>query len=204
MELLLIRHALPVRVAAADGAADPQLSEIGERQAALLADYLHVETIHGLYSSPLRRAAETAEHVGRRLGMAINVSDGLAEWDRNAPEYIPIEELKATNDPRWQALVSGEWEGDEPREVFHRRVADSIESIIANHRGERAAIVCHGGVINSYLARILGIDGANGFFYPDYTSVHRVAAASSGERSVVTLNETAHLRDAIELRVGLR
>ncbi len=204
MELLLIRHALPVRVEGADGAADPRLSDVGERQSTLLADYLHDETLHALYASPLRRAVETAAFIGGVLGLPTAQRDGLAEWDRNAPEYIPVEELKAANDPRWQALVAGDWEGDEPREAFHRRVTDTIEAIIADHRGQRVAIVCHGGVINSYLATILGIDGANGFFYPDYTSIHRVAAASSGERSVVTLNETAHLRHAHDLRVGLR
>jgi probable phosphoglycerate mutase len=204
MELLLIRHALPVRVEGANGAADPQLSDIGQRQSTLVAEYLQAETVHALYASPLRRAVETAAFIGRLLNLPTAQRDGLAEWDRNAPEYIPVEELKAANDPRWHALVAGDWEGDEPREVFHRRVADTIEAIIADHRGERVAIVCHGGVINSYLATILGIDGANGFFYPDYTSIHRVAAASSGERSVVTLNENAHLRNAHDLRVGLR
>jgi probable phosphoglycerate mutase len=53
--------------------------------------------------------------------------------------------------------------------------------------------VCHGGVINGYLAHVLGLDGQS-FFYPNYTSIHRVAAARSGERSVVTINETSHLR----------
>ena len=35
-------------------------------------------------------------------------------------------------------------------------------------------------------------EGTN-FFYPNYTSIHRVAAARSGERNVLTLNETYHL-----------
>jgi hypothetical protein len=54
--------------------------------------------------------------------------------------------------------------------------------------------VCHGGVINAYLAHVLGLGARRGFFYPNYTSVHRVAAARSGERSIVTVNETPHLR----------
>jgi probable phosphoglycerate mutase len=72
---------------------------------------------------------------------------------------------------------------------------DAIETIISDHRGDRVAIVCHGGVINGYLSHVLGLDaGTRGFFYPNYTSINRVAAASSGERSVVTVNETSHLR----------
>ena len=62
--------------------------------------------------------------------------------------------------------------------------------------------MCHGGVINSYLAHVLGLGGQPSFFYPNYTSIHRVAAAASGERSIVTINETAHLRGT-GLPIGL-
>jgi probable phosphoglycerate mutase len=74
-------------------------------------------------------------------------------------------------------------------------VLDAVETIINDHRGERVAVVCHGGIINGYLSHILGLgEFARGFFYPNYTSINRVAAASSGERSIVTVNETSHLR----------
>ena len=56
------------------------------------------------------------------------------------------------------------------------------------------AAVCHGGVINAYITHILNIEDPSGFFYPNYTSIHRVAAARGGERTVLSLNETAHLR----------
>jgi probable phosphoglycerate mutase len=108
----------------------------------------------------------------------------------------PVEDLRAANDPRWQAMLDGEWESDESEEEFRARAIGAIEKIVADHRGERVAIVCHGGVINSYLAHILTLANGyeRGFFYPNYTSIHRVAAASSGERSIVTINETSHLR----------
>ena len=66
----------------------------------------------------------------------------------------------------------------------------------AEHRGQRIAIVCHGGVINAYLATLLSLRSGfeRGFFYPNYTSIHRVAAASTGQREIVTVNETSHLR----------
>ena len=38
-------------------------------------------------------------------------------------------------------------------------------------------------------------DFSRGFFYPNYTSIQRVAASSNGDRSVITLNETSHLRN---------
>lgn len=194
MELLLIRHALPVRRVVDDGPADPELSPDGHAQARHLADYLAAEPLDAVYASPLRRARQTAEPIAERTGHTVGIVDDVAEWDRNANEYVPMEELRAANDPRWQALVRGEWDvHDETPEAFSRRVVGAVEALIATHRGDRIAVVCHGGVINAYLAHVLGLDDHR-FFYPNYTSIHRVAAAGSGERSIVTLNETAHLR----------
>jgi broad specificity phosphatase PhoE len=53
-------------------------------------------------------------------------------------------------------------------------------------------VVCHGGVINIYLAALLG-RSTQLWFDPGYTSISRVRAARSGARSLVSLNETAHL-----------
>jgi probable phosphoglycerate mutase len=195
MELLLVRHALPVRREVEDGPADPELSSAGQEQAGHLAQYLASETLHAVYASPLRRAQETAAPVAATQGVPVVSSTGVAEWDQNSPDYVPVEELKAADDPRWHALLAGEWSSDESEEGFRERVIATLEGLIVAHRGQRIAVVCHGGVINGYLAHVLGLaDFARGFFYPNYTSIHRVAAASSGERSIVTINETAHLR----------
>src|SRR5688572_18829417 len=106
MELLLIRHALPLRVdeGSVDGPADPALAELGHGQAAALAEWLAVEPIDAIWCSPMRRARETAEPLAQRLGLPITIDDDLAEFDREAASYIPIEELKAAGDPRWNEL----------------------------------------------------------------------------------------------------
>lgn len=195
MEIILIRHAIPVRRELETGIADPELSPAGVRQSELLAQYLSSETLDALYASPMRRAQETAAPIAESLSLGVSIVDGVAEFDRNSEWYVPVEELKAANDPRWHELISGQWSGtDESEKEFSERVVDSIENIIANHSGQRVAVVCHGGVINTYIASILGLGSQRGFFYPNYTSIHRIAAARSGERSVVTLNETSHLR----------
>lgn len=195
MELLLIRHALPVKRVLDSGVADPELSEAGHAQAQHLAEYLAAERLDAVYASPLRRAFQTAEPVATAQRLSITTVDDVAEWDRNSNEYVPMEELKAANDPRWHAMVRGEWTAhDETPEDFRKRIVASIEALITAHSGHRIAIVCHGGVINGYLSEILGLGVNQGFFYPNYTSIHRIAAARSGERSIVTVNETSHLR----------
>jgi len=203
VEIILIRHAIPVRRELESGAADPELSEHGVKQAELLAQYLSSESLDAVYSSPLLRAQQTAAPIARSFGLDVTIIDGVAEYDRNSEWYVPVEELKAANDPRWHELVSGEWTAThETEEEFISRVTSSIEAIISHHGSQRVAIVCHGGVINAYIATILGMGNRRGFFYPNYTSIHRVAAARSGERSVVTLNETSHLRGS-GLPIGL-
>ena len=143
----------------------------------------------------MARAKETAAPLAELFDMEVAISPGVAEWDQNSPEYVPVEELKAANDPRWQAMLDGEWSSDESEEDFRARVLDAVETIVNDHKGQRVAVVCHGGIINGYLSHILGLgEFARGFFYPNYTSINRVAAASSGERSIVTVNETSHLR----------
>ncbi|MFT6289755.1 MAG: putative phosphoglycerate mutase [Ilumatobacter sp.] len=195
MELLLIRHGLPIRRELTEGIADPELAEEGHAQARHLGEYLASEHLDAVYASSLRRAQETAAPVVTGRGLELIIEPDVAEYDKDSSEYVPVEELKAANDPRWQAMLDGTWEGGEDEETFNNRTIGAIERIIDAHRGERVAIVCHGGVINAYLTRLLDLSvGQRGFFYPNYTSIHRVAAASSGERSIVTINETSHLR----------
>ena len=204
MELLFVRHALPLRVEGVEGPADPDLSEAGRNQARHLAEYLAHEKIHAVFASPLRRAMQTAQPVAARQGTAVTVADGIAEYDREASEYIPIEQLKEEGLPGWQDVLAGETHrsvGVDPHE-FRDGVVEAIEAIVAAHPGEKVAAVCHGGVINAYLTHVLGIPDPSGFFYPNYTSIHRVAAARSGQRSVLSINETCHLRGT-GLPIGL-
>ncbi|TMA35359.1 MAG: histidine phosphatase family protein [Deltaproteobacteria bacterium] len=225
MELLLIRHALPERIETADGsAADPPLSAIGRAQAERVARWLAADAnfaqraqvsrselqasedhkvgerrpsglIDAVYTSPMRRARETAEPLALALGAAIAVDAGLVEMDHLSDVYVPLEQLKAEDYPRWQELVQrgGLYAGVDLT-AFRRNVVASVERAIAAWPGGRVAVVCHGGVINAWAGHVLGI--ADPFFLDvAYTGVSRFLAASTGERSVRSLNETAHLRE---------
>lgn len=195
MELLIVRHGLPVRIDEAEGPADPELSEAGHAQARRLADWLAHEPIHALYVSPMRRAMETAEPLAEALGVEAVVDEELAEFDRDAHFYIPLEELKAANDERYQKMVQGDFSDEVDPFTFREVVKVAVERTIEANPGRTVAIVCHGGVINAYASSVLGLDFPL-FFEPYYTSVNRFLASSRGHRSVVSLNETGHLRAA--------
>jgi 2,3-bisphosphoglycerate-dependent phosphoglycerate mutase len=195
VELILVRHALPVRRENSVGPADPELSDDGVAQALLFAKYMESEHIDALYSSPLQRAQQTAAPLAQLKKMLPVIVDGVAEFDQHSNEYIPVEELKAANDPRWAEMINGTWTSPEEAQEFTDRVIDALESIIRDNRGGRVVVTCHGGVINEFLAHVLGLENRQ-FFYPNYTSLHRIAASSNGHRSVLSINETAHLRNS--------
>ena len=195
MQLLLIRHALPLRAESSDGSpADPGLSEVGLGQARRLAQSLRAEPIEALYTSPMRRARETAQALANVLDLEACVDPQLVELDHQSDVYLPLEELKASDYPRWQALVQdGELYADVDLPAFRRQVTRAMERIIRAHPGGQVAVACHGGVINAWTSQLLGLEELF-VFEPEYTGVSRFLAARSGERSLLSLNESGHLR----------
>lgn len=197
MDLLLIRHAEPIRITSEESGGepvDPTLTEVGHDQAARLARWLAHERVDHIVSSPLARAHQTAAPLAAVHGLDVEIIDGLREYDSESDSYIPVEELKATSDPRWDAMVNGEWQsfgGESPPE-FRARVVARMDEIIDAHQGQTVVVVCHGGVVNTYVGSILGIDQPL-WFDPTYTSISRVRANRNGIRSIASVNEVGHL-----------
>lgn len=195
MELILVRHALPVRIEGGTGErADPTLADEGWRQADALASWLSHERIAAVYTSPMQRARDTAFPLERLLGLTAVVREGLTEWDRDLDYYVPMEEQKASGHPDWQALLDRDW-ASMPVDVFafRRRVVETIDGIAADHPGQIVAVVCHGGVINAYTSDVLGLADPL-FFEPHYTGFSRVLVSRRGHRGISSLNEAPHLR----------
>ncbi len=199
MEIVLVRHALPVRIDATHdgGPADPELAERGREQAARLVDALAADHVTALYTSPSRRARETAAPFERALGMTAQVEDGIAEFDAKDSSYVPIEELKAAGDPRYTALIHGDlYSHDVDPVAFKARVVEAIERIAARHPGGRAVLFTHAGSINAATGAVLGQEKVI-WFAPAYCSITRIGAARDGRRGIVSLNETGHVRDLL-------
>ena len=194
-----MRHALPVRVDAVEGGApaDPGLAERGLEQAARLPAALAGDVVDALYTSPARRARETAAPLEQSLGMTAEVEPGIAEFDSADGSYVPVEELKAAGDPRWEALARGDLysAGVDPA-AFRERVVQAVLAIASRHPGGRVVLLSHAGAVNAAAGEVLGQQQAI-WFAPAYCSLTRLAVARDGRRGVVSLNETAHVRDLL-------
>lgn len=200
MEIVLVRHALPVRIdATPDGSpADPGLAERGVAQAERVVRALAGDDVDALYTSPALRARQTALPLERALGLTAEVVDGLAEFDSTDNAYVPVEELKAAGDPRWRALMAGDLysAGVDPV-AFRARVVEAVEGIVARHPGGRAVLFSHAGAVNAYAGHVLGQERTI-WFPPAYVSVSRIGCARDGRRGITSLNETAHVRDLLQ------
>ena len=199
MEIVLVRHALPVRIDATEdgGPADPELAERGLEQAARVVQALAGDDVDALYTSPSLRARQTAAPLEQALGMTAEVEPGIAEFDSADNSYVPVEELKAANDPRWHALMKGDLysRGVDPA-AFRARVVEAVERIVARHPGGRAVLFSHAGAINAAAGHVLQ-QGRTIWFPPAYCSLTRIGAARDGRRGITSLNETGHVRDLL-------
>lgn len=207
MELIVVRHGRPEHIEPEDvvdgGApADPPLAEIGHRQAERVAEHLHRLGVDRVVSSPLRRAVETAAPLAERLGIAPEVVDGVAEYDRHDTVYVPGEVTRdrikaglvdAAGADGWRDPLRGLT--PEERTRWIAGVVAAFEEIAAANPGRRVAVFCHGMVTSVWFAHLVGIDDAVRFV-PDYASITRVLASSrSGAATIRSFNETGHLAD---------
>ena len=202
MELLLIRHARPVRDEAPEGgSADPVLAEVGHLQARATADYLAPEGIDHIVASSMKRALQTAEPLADRLGLGVEMLDDLRESDHRNQLYVPAEEM-SSDDPSLAHYFDPDRDLNDTifsdgYDEFRTRVERGFEHVIRTNRSRTVAVFCHGMVTGVYLQILLGIDDPLSLLV-DYCGITRVAASSTGLRTVRSVNETHHVRHLLE------
>lgn len=154
-----------------------------------MAAFLARDRFDAVYVSPQRRARETALPLTEVHSANARVVDGVAEYDLGHHSYVPGEQWGPVTTEDLQQLMA-----ELTAPAFRGRVVASLDQIIADHPGGAVAVVCHGGVISTFLTHILDVDPSH-YFNSDYTSVTRVRASRSGRRSLVTFNEAHWLAD---------
>ena len=166
-EIWLIRHADCYQLMTDRN--DPPLSELGRDQAKRLADRMQRSNVAAVYSSPFRRARETAQAISDE----VHVDDRLVEMS-----------LEVNDD--------GTLDFREPALGVVERMTAVVDEIVANHAGRRVVAVSHGAAIIAYLAHVLQLEPGPLRLYPYYTSIS-VIRALGDRRMVGALGDVAHL-----------
>ncbi|HXA87717.1 MAG TPA: histidine phosphatase family protein [Mycobacterium sp.] len=196
MQVLLIRHALPLRSEHGEGS-DPDLSDEGLAQVKRLPEALSRFPISRVVSSPQRRAIQTAEPVAAARELPVEIDDRFAEYDRDLPLYIPIEQIRDENPQEWARMAQGHLPSAVDEDAFRARVRTAVEDLVAAADPEdTVAVFSHGGVINVLLHEILGTTRLLSFPI-DYASLTRLLYSRSGQATVATVNSTEHVWDLL-------
>lgn len=194
MQLLLIRHALPLRSEPGQGS-DPDLSEAGFHQADRLPDALARFAVTRLVSSPQKRALQTCRPVADALGAPVEIDERLAEYDRDLGHYTPVEQISKDDMER---LAAGQLPGGVDTGAFVGRVRAAIDDIVASaDRADTIAVFTHGGVINAVVHTVLSTERLL-CVQVDYAAITRVLWSTSRQTFYVAgVNSVEHVWDLL-------
>ena len=196
MELIIIRHALPESEKRDDGPADPPLSPLGLQQAEATADLLATEGVDHVVTSTMQRAIQTGRPRADRLGLTPERLGDLKESDYRRNSYTPVEEMSADHEVIREFLNDPLSMFADGYEAFRDRVTVALDTVVADNRGRTVAVFCHAMVVGVYLQTLLDLNDPFAVM-ADYCGITRVAASSTGIRSVRSFNETGHLRHLV-------
>ncbi len=201
-EIFLVRHGRTADNTARrfQGHTDTELDDVGRGQAEILAGRLMTFDIDALYSSDLARARQTAEPIGRGLGLETVARRDLREIDVGSAAGLTKEELNQ----RHPAIFGDGWPGvafpgGESYEQMSARVTAAVRTVAAAHPGQRVAIVSHGGAIRGAIAGLVAIPirSLAGLVVVN-TSITRILIDPSGAARLHSINDSAHLEEWAE------
>ncbi len=160
--LFLVRHGEPeewVRGRCC-GRLDPGLSAAGVEQARRAGFALAPAGIDAVYSSPSRRALDTARAIAGGVAAEVRLDERLREIDFGGFEGLTYEQAEQRHPEAFAVWVASpgsvRFPGGESWDDLRARVLPAIEAICAREEGRRVAIVAHAGVVRVVLADVLG------------------------------------------------
>jgi len=185
------------------GRADIELDDTGLRQAKLAAERLMEWEISAVYSSPLKRAARTAQCIAGRFGLTVGTLEGLNDMNFGQWEGLLVSEVREK-----YAKSFDEWRhnparfivpGGESLEDVRCRVVATVDELALKHEGQTVAVVTHRVVCKVLLCYLLGLD--NSHFWniaQDSTAVnvfemYEIIGTGEKRATVTLVNDTCHL-----------
>jgi broad specificity phosphatase PhoE len=150
--ILLVRHGETDwnRERRWQGHAERPLNETGRTQARELAERLAEDPPEAIVSSDLGRARETAEIVGARLGLPVELDPRLREVDVGEWSGLTMAEIEVRYPEAMRRRLQGGtgWEEGETYEEMGARVLAALHEIASRHTG-RVLVVTHGGAMRA-------------------------------------------------------
>ena len=143
------------------------LTEKGIDQAEKAAEFLEEMNISAIYSSPIERAKDTAEIIGKHNSIDVRIDDRLIELDMGKFTGVPYDEIFSSHGNVFMKFYKGELEiahnGVETFADVKKRVLGIVDHVIENHPDENVVLVTHMDPIKAMLSTVITLSPENLF-----------------------------------------
>ncbi len=177
---------------------DLPLAELGRRQAEAVASVLASRQLAHVFSSPMRRAVETATVIAAPHNLSVQPVAELSECDVGRWEALSWETIRLQDHEAWSAFEAhpgtAPYAGGESFEQVQARAVPAIDRLLREHPRGDLVIVTHNVVARVYLARVTKtpIDQARAIRVDN--GAISVVLAAEGKQKLLTLNSAFHLQ----------
>jgi broad specificity phosphatase PhoE len=184
---------------------DLPLNQTGLDQAEILAQRLAKEDLHHIYTSPQRRAYQTAEAISRyHPHTPFTVCVDLAENSMGRLDGIPLKEVDAEfPDADWDDDSFRESVGAESHAFYEKHFTRHIPPWLSGHEGKTIVVSTHGGKLKTVLRSLVNpeyLEWVNRE-HPQNTSLAEVEWSTEKGGRLLKYNDTSHLKNQAPLSV---
>ena len=180
------------------GRADVNLNEVGIKQAELLGKHLCNWELEAIYSSPVKRALDTANIVARRVEVAVYIAEGLTDFDFGEWQSLSEQGVK-----RLYPAIFNEWQtsphkvrmpGGENLDDVTKRTAEVVDEVLSRHHGN-VLLVSHRVVFKVLICSLLGLDNSHFWNISQDVCGLTIFDYVDGRFVLTRHNDTSHLRE---------
>ena len=201
LRIIVVRHGQSVADIEhrLEGRADFELTELGCQQAEKAACWIKENLKPDLiFTSPLKRAAKTAETIGMHTGIEVYYEDALMEWNNGLLAGLTFEEADRLYPlPEGGRKAYHDFAQCESHIDFRARAEKYLARFIDTYdipgKNKSICLVSHGGMISMLFRSFLGLPVlTNAGLHTGDTGIH-LWEASGCSRNVVFSNFLGHL-----------
>ena len=200
-KLILIRHGETDwnRKQIFRGRIDVALNETGLAQGRAVQESLRDVQIDNIYSSPLKRAFETASVLEENRGLEVEIEEGFIDIDFGKWQGLTHEKVKEEYKNLYETWLAEPqkvvFPDGESLEDVGKRSMKALEKVIENHPEETLAIVSHRVLNKVLLCAILGLDLSHFWYIKQDTCTINKFEYRDGKYYLALLNDTCHLKE---------
>jgi broad specificity phosphatase PhoE len=184
------------------GRLDPPLNDRGRLQAEAAGTALRDVRLSRIYSSPLRRARETAAAIAEATGAEITSSEKLIDidfGDWQGKRLVEVEAEYSAEYGKWlNSPAAAEIPGGENLRLVQSRAMDALRDIASSHAEGSIALVSHRVTLKTMVLGILDVDLGRFRNIRLNTACFSIIEAENGELSLVRMNDTHHLTEIMK------